>query len=365
MKVPLLQITAIGEFSPWARQFFTEFEEKEIIQVSWESSVDNFCRSALPGSKPAVVFIENSPESKKTIEKLCTCGKAIYLGWLAKSFSAQDFSFGMESRVYCMIESIRMDEKKIIGELKKLAALVDSDGQFQQILRAMKAILLQTEAEFPEIPMVAELRTAVKKLESYGLNNELNHLNLQQTSAGAESLFHKSQTLGESLIIVSELGRTGTLWVKGKTSDQEGKIEFLQGRVIEAVSGSCEGIKAIYRMFLWDQPKFLFNRKDPREANIAKNLDMDLFQVVRKGNSIKDRFERIRKDIPPAGLKLEVTPAAMSKDVALAPNEFLTLSSVIEHGVVSHVVDFNPMPDIDIYESLISLKRNQMLRKSA
>lgn len=365
MKVPLLRTVAVGEFSPWARQLFTSLSEKEIVEVTMEPDFVLFSKALAASVKPTVVFLENNSESKKTIEKLCESGKPIYLIWLAKSFSKEDLSLALENRFYTVIEAIKYDEKSTILNLKRLSQLVDSSNHFNQILRAMKSILLQTEAEFPDLPMVGELRNAVKRLEGQGLLNEFNHLKTNQTGENAEALFHKAQTLGEALMTIHDLERTGVLWIRGKGSDEEGKIDFFQGKVNQAVAGGCEGTKAIYRMFLWDQPRFLFNRKDPREVEVTHHLQSDINHLVKMGNFYKEKFEKIRSNIPLPGFKLEVVPGAVNNDTMIESNDFSVLSSVIEFGTVGNLVDFNDLPDVEVYESLVNLKRNNMIRRAS
>ncbi len=365
MKVPLLRIVAVGEFSPWAKQFLNSFEEKEIIEVTIEPNIDNFCQSLVPLNKSTVVFIDHNTDSHKNIQKICGSGKPTYIVWLGKLFTKEDLHTAFEQRIYCIFESTKIKENEVVSKLRNLSQLLDSDGQFQQILRAMKAILLQTEAEFPEIPMVTELRTAVKKLESHGLKNELNHFNRQPSSDSSENIFHKNQNLGEALLTINELERTGSLWVRGNGTDQEGKVDFLQGKITQTTSGGCEGIKAIFRMFLWDKPRFLFYRRDPREALIAEPMDLDILQLVKTGAIYKEKFEKIRKEIPAEGFKLEINPGNLNGDVSLTRNDFSTLSSVIEFGTVATIVDFNALADVEIYESLINLRRNNMIRKVA
>lgn len=365
MKVPLLKTVAVGEFSSWARNFLNVIEEKEIIELQMEPSIDQFCRSLVPAIRPAVVLIENNPEAKKGIQKICSTGKPLYIIWVGKSFSKEDLTFAFDQRVYCLFESIQAPEKEVISKLRNLAQLVESDAQFQQILRAMKSILLQTEAELPNIPMVHELRTAVKKLENHGLKNELNHLSSQKSASSQENIFQKNQSLGDAIIIINELERTGTLSVRGSTAENEGKIEFIQGKITMASAGGSEGIKAILRMFLWDSCRMLFFRKDPREAVINKHIDLDIMHLSKLGSVYKDKFEKLRKEIPAPNMKLEFDPAALDTSTALTSNEFSTLSSVVEYGTVATIVDFNPLPDVEVYESLISLRKNRLIKKAA
>ncbi|NBX68965.1 MAG: DUF4388 domain-containing protein [Proteobacteria bacterium] len=364
MKVPLLKVVAVGEFEPWAKQFIASMQENEIIEVKFEPNIEVFCGTVVPSNYPTVVFIENNSDNRKNILKICSLERPIYILCLGKQFSREDFQFALEQRIYWLFEVTKVDEKDAIERLQNLSRLVESDGQFQQILRAMKSILLQTEAEFPEIPMVAELRKAVKKLESHSLKNELNHLGFHKMGEVSENLFHKNQTLGEALVTINELERTGVMWVRGNQPEQEGKIEFLQGRIVMASAGGCEGTKAIYRMFLWDKATLLFYRKDPSESSLVEHIDIDINQLSKMGELHKSKFEGLRNELPPPNLKLEINPEMIDKETALSRSDFSVLSSIVEFGTVSTVVDFNALPDVEIYESLIALRKSNLIHKS-
>lgn len=364
MTVPLLRLVAVGEFSTWARQFFNSFEENELVELTLEPSVETFCSSSSVINKPVVVVVENNSESRNNIQTITKSGRPVYLVWMGKSFTKEDLSFALESRIYFVLESGKSDENLTIQNLKKLSSLVETDNQFEQILRAMKSILLQTEAEFPDIPMMAELRTAVKRLEGLRQKNEFNHKETAASGENSDIPFHKTQTLDDVFVTLNELERTGVLWVRGGNPEEEGKIEFLQGKPIHASAGGCEGVKAILRMFLWDKPRFLFNRRDPRETSVAETMDVDIPRLVKMGLRGKERFEVIRKEIPLPGFKIEVKPGALSEETALTPNDFSTLSSVVEFGVVQAMLNFNPLPDIEIYESLISLRKSNLILRA-
>jgi len=363
MNVPLLRLVAVGEFSAWARQFFNSFEENELVELTLEPSVDAFCGAPNLNNKPSVVVIENNSVSRTNIQTILKSGKPLYMVWMGKSFTKEDLSFALESRIYFVLESAKADEKLTIQNLKKLSGLVETDNQFEQILRAMKSILLQTEAEFPDIPMMTELRTAVKRLEGLRFKNEFNHREVATSGEGSDIPFHKTQTLDDVFETIHELERTGVLWVRGENSQEEGKIEFLQGKPTYASAGGCEGVKAILRMFLWDKPRFLFNRRDPRETSVAENMEVDIPRLVKNGLRGKERFEAIRKEVPLPGFKIEVNSGALNEQTALDANDFSTLSSVVEFGSVQAMLNFNPLPDIEIYESLINLRKSNMIRR--
>ena len=50
---------------------------------------------------------------------------------------------------------------------------------------------------------------------------------------------------------------------------------------------------------------------------------------------------------------------------SLSPDEFSTLASVVEFGHISQVLDYNPLPDVILYESLIQLRRQKMVMVAA
>ena len=205
-----------------------------------------------------------------------------------------------------------------------------------------------------------------KQLVLYGLKNEFSSTEEPKaTKEGSHVPFYKTQNFGDALMTVHDLERTGVLWARGPVPEQEAKIEFLQGKIISAVTGDTTGLKAIYRVFLWDSPRFLFYRKDPNEAVLVEQLDASMRHLVKQGEMLRDRYEKIRKELPPDSIRLEIDSHALHKDTALAFVDFSTLASTVEFGVVAHILDYNPLPDVDIYESLIRLRKHKIVRVSA
>lgn len=363
MKIPILNVFALGKFTPWANNILKSLEKQEVIKIDPDiRTVDSFCELANLNGKPSVVVIEQPATSRKEIEKICHLGRSVYLLGLAKNFTSDDLLYAIKSRIYFVFDSTQTDEMKLIEACKNLSNQVDSEHQFQQILRAMKSILLQTEAEIPDIPMVKELRTAISKMEHLEAQNEFNHMNLKGTEQHSDLIFHRAQTLSETLALVSEVGRTGTLWVKSKSKEKEGTIDFIQGRILGASVSGCDGVKAIYRMFIWGDPTFLFYRKDPREMSTIKPVGVDVAHIIRVGELLTQRFDKIKSKLPPSSLKLRVSSDSISDNFALSQNEFSTLSSVVEHETVENIVDFNPLSDVEIYESLITLRKNKIIQ---
>lgn len=363
MKVPVLRIVAVGEISPWGRQYLTALQEQDLIELSLEPNVPRFCKSIVPTAKPAVIFVENHPESRASIQSLRHCGRSLYIVWFGRAFTKEDFAYALDQRVYCVFENTRPDEKVVVEKLGQLSLNTESDFHFEQLIRAMKSIVVQAETDEVNLPILHEIKAAISKLESHGIRNEFNSLLDSPKGEQASHLpFHKTQDFGDALTTVHDLERTGVLWVKGASDNQEAKIEFLQGKIIAAVAGHTNGLKAIFRMFLWDTPRFLFNRKDAEDSVVVDHLEISIRHLVQQGEMLRERYERIRREIPPESIDLQMESQALHGDTSLPENDFSTLASIVEFENVSRILDFNQLPDVDIYESLIRLRKAKLIR---
>ncbi len=361
MKVPVCRVFSVGELTNWAKQFMNALQEAQLIDVTFETSVQRFCEGTTPNM--AVVFLENAPDVHKAIIKIRKSGRNSLIVWYGKLFAKEDLMFAMENRVYWILEGPRADERKVIETVKRVARNAELFQNFEQHFHSVKSILLQGDENETLKPVLQEIRTALSKLERTGLTNEYLGEHVDQAQKAEEKLpFHQSQDLGDALMTVHDLERTGALWVRGALPNQEGKVEFLQGKIVAALSGDVRGMKAIYRMFLWDEPRFLFSRIDPQEYVFEDHLNISLKHFCEEAQDYRRRFEKIRRELPPAELRLELEPSALHAGTQLPPEDFSTLASVIEFGSVMEVVDFNPLPDAVLYESLIGLRKRNIIR---
>ena len=371
MKVPTCRVLAIGELSTWGKQFLTNLETNSLAEVHYEASVQTFCSNAAPQARITVLFAENLPDSRQAIQRLRVSPRRFFLVWFGRAFTKEDLAFAIEHRVYCVFEQSRADEKKIAEAIGRIGVALEMTDQFEQMIHSLKALLLQAETDVGMLPLVNEIKTALSKLERTGLYNEF--------SGGAENKdgnekdsklpFHKAQGFGDALSTVHNLERTGVLWVRGGLPGQEGKVEFLQGKIIAAqagdIRGGIRGLKAIYRMFLWDEPRFLFTRRDPQSVTFEEQIEQSMKYICMEGEELSRRFSRIRHELPPAEIKLELEPSSLHSGTQLSSEDFSTLSSVIEFGHVGQVLNYNLQPDVNIYESLIRLKKNKLIRVAA
>lgn len=363
MKVPVLRALCLGEFSTWGKQFIEALHSKHILDTTHEPSIQRYMELET-GLAPHAVILENVPESQQYILKIRHSGKKAYLIWIGRGFSKEDLTLAIEKRIYCVIEAQKNSGQKSVEDLTQLALTIGRMEQFEEITRSLKSILLQAEGEIPK-PILDEIKVAVSHMEPLGLINEFSGAaqEPQMKSDGMLPLA-KEQGLADALSTVYNLERTGVLWVRGPLENEEGKIEFLQGKIVSAIAGEVHGIKAIYRMFLWDSPRFLFMRRDAKEATVEEVIDQSLKSLCNDGLQWKKRYESIRREVPPSNLKLELEPSSLHAGTNLGLQEFSVLASVIEFSRVSEVLDYNPLPDVSILEALISLKKNNLIRVS-
>jgi hypothetical protein len=362
MRIPSLKVTCIGETSAWGKQFLAELQQADVVEVRHEPNVMRFA-NALHSAEQQIFFMENFPESRNWITMLAQSAKSFYLVWFARSFSKEDLAFALEKRVYCVFENMKHDDKRIVDNLQKLLMNYEAKAQYDHLIRSMKAILVQAETDEEAKPLVHEMKVAIGKLERCTIQNEFNHQHIYDNEGSEERLpFYQTQDFGDAMLTVEDLERTGVLWIRGKLPFQEGRVEFLQGKLIAASAGDTTGLKAIYRMFLWDDPRFLFSRKDPKEVVSEKPIDTSLKHICREGQSQRGRYDSVRRELPPSEIFLTLEPSSLHPDTGLLPTDFTTLATVLEFGRVSEILDYSSLPDVQVYESLIRLKKNQLIK---
>ncbi|MBI1862167.1 MAG: DUF4388 domain-containing protein [Deltaproteobacteria bacterium] len=348
------RVIVLGETTQWGKQFTAALQATQAFDFVFEALPEKFLESTQVGH-PQIVLIENLPGSRNVITKVRSGPRRVFLIWMGRSFTKEDLTFALENRVYGVFEDPKPEDPRMMKGLKGAAGNVEGAIQSEQILRSLKVVLLQHESDTDK-PFLTEIKTAIQKLERSSLQNEFASTQVvpvQKTEVAVP--FHESQAFSDALVTVHELERTGVLRVRGG-AQQEGTVEFLQGKLISANTGAVKGIKALYRMFLWDDTHFVFARRDVRSDSIQTDLNGELQEICDRGDELRERFQKIRKEIPPPSLVVAMEPKWMQISTTMTPHFFSTLSSVIEFGQVSLVMDYNPLSDVDVMENLIALK---------
>lgn len=353
--IPGCQITCIGEISAWGTQFLNQLKSSQVAEVNYSKQETDFQNQSSHQQFP-LIFLEHLPENKVLIEKILQGERKLLIALFGKNFSKEEVLGFFQNQVAWFFESVDLAHPSTQKGLKYLSAEQRKLTAENNLLRSLKSILIQNQDENDQ-PLVQEIKTGVTKLEALIFQKD----EATQPKKDTALFFYKLQTLVDCLLTIHELDRSGQLSVKSKNGD-EGLIEFIQGKIYSAATGRVVGLKAIYRMFTWDAPEFSFTRGQPQEdKKIEENISASVRNIVDEGERLKERFEKIRKNLPPFELRVDLLPAYLTKKVKLEPDLFLTLSSVIEFKKVDQVVDFNPLPDVIIYESLIELRKNKLI----
>jgi len=361
MIAPYSRVVCLGEVSLWGKQFIQTLVDKHVIEADFQPSINKYLDD-LKTTRPQIVFVENSPESRHWIMSLRESGRRFYILWFGKKFPKEDLSFAIEHRIYSVFESLMPEDKSVAKGIVAVSHLADHEDKFEVIVRSLKSILLQAEGDLAP-SLMGELKAAIGKVAEYGRQNEFSLESIAPSTQDAINLMiPRTEDLADALHTVESLERTGVLWVRGNQAMQEAKIEFLHGKIVSAASGEVHGLKAVYRAFLWDSPRFLFTRREPDEYSMGEEIKTGMNHICAEGIDYKARFEKIRKDIPRSDLVLELDPSYLHAGGRLAPDQFSALSSIVEFGKVAQVLDYNPLPDAALYETLIELRKHKMVK---
>ncbi|MCB0418985.1 MAG: DUF4388 domain-containing protein [Bdellovibrionaceae bacterium] len=360
MKVPLCRIVTLGEFTPWGAHFIEVLEKENVVEISQAESLKYLLDNDISGASQ-IVFLENGPEGRQYVGELRASGRKFYVVLIGKLFTKEDYAFAMHNRVFRVFENITPETPDVLAEIKHLADTVDREKKFELLVRSLKSVLLQAEGDVADSVM-SELKTAVGKLGTTVTFNEYTSPGAEKAQHHDKLMFHQSEDLPDVLETIDSLERTGVLYVKGPLPSEEGQINFLQGKIVSASTGVVHGLKAIYRMFLWDGPQFLFTRRDPEEMTFDDPINVSMKHINVEGAAHRRRYERVRQELPPNRIVLELDPGFLHPGVSLPKEDFYTLASVVEFGKVSQILDYNPLPDAVLFESLIQLRKLNMLR---
>lgn len=354
------RLTCLGSPSPWFKQFLGTLQQTGSFDIKFEAQVSAFLATPVPRSRVAAVILERSADAQETIETLRGSGRHCILIWAGKDFTKQDLVFAQKHRVHTVLESPRPDDANVLEQIRVAIGRAEASERAEGLIYSIKSVLLQLD-DAENGSVLAELKTGLMKFEKSALHSEFLG---EEGGVGTESHvpFHRGQAFADALLTVQDLERTGTLQVRGKQANLQGRVEFLQGRPVSAVCGEARGLKALFRMFLWEEAHFDFKRRAAQDAQVEEKMDLGLREICVEGEALCRRFDKIRSQLPPSQLRLSLEPSALHTGTKLDRPHFLTLSSVVELGKVSQILDYNPLPDVVLYECLIQLKRQGVIK---
>ncbi len=363
-----LRVVLLGETSPNGRQWLQQMQNDRILEIHEATDEASIFEDYERVKEVPVILIENSPTSRAQILSVRQAGSPSFIVWFGGSFSKEDFEFAMEHRVYAVLEKPGSGDNRAEEIFSRLARKVAKASGFNNLVGTLNELLVQGETEESANPIFGELRSATRKLEEIQSQNEFNFSHSQADSQVRKIQFeaplpgNSKEEVGSAIEAMEDLERTGTLWVKGKKAGEEGHIEFIQGKIVSAETGEIQGLKAIFRMFLWNNPNCLFSRESASEVPISEYLGPIPVDYIAQGRRYKVDFDAFNAEVPPGGIHLEMNIQGDLSNLELDRTQFNVLASVVEFGRVSEIVDYNTLPDCEIYQALIALRKSDVIR---
>lgn len=222
-------------------------------------------------------------------------------------------------------ERLRTGDHILIGELK---FLVGMDREVQEIFGIARKLSILEDSDLEPADEDPRVSFAGRDLENY-----------------FTSLLY-SQAQGE---------------VQVRSGHRRALVYFSGGVINHAVSGAVSGIKALLRAVTWPEAQWSFTAK--RDHNeLHDTLKLNLLGFTRAVQEAKKVLKKVQPFIPPSGVSLSVDPAAFRKKTDWSIAESRVLASVAEYSLVRDVLNYCPLPDMEIYDTLITLRKQGLLK---
>lgn len=163
----------------------------------------------------------------------------------------------------------------------------------------------------------------------------------------------KHLSMADLLQILSLNGRTGTLRL---TSDDggEGRIYFRDGRIIHADMPGVEGEKALFRLMMWAESRFVFEDLPP---SITETIRGATSSVLMDGFTHWDELRHLGDSLPGRSWHYSVHARVEGfiEHIDLGEAERDTLTGVKEGLSTGEILDTLPHRDLDIYRAILGM----------
>jgi CheY-like chemotaxis protein len=159
--------------------------------------------------------------------------------------------------------------------------------------------------------------------------------------------------------------KTGLIEVRqgGGRRAVSGRIDLLDGDVIQARIGSVAGEKALYRLLAWRRGRFAF-----REQPVARErggIERPTRALLREAKRQADEWRRTGNELPAPHARVALKVARSSLPSVLHPLTQEVLLSLELSSRVSDVLDRCTFPDYQVLRTLQTLVRRGMVEMRA
>jgi DNA-binding response OmpR family regulator len=168
-------------------------------------------------------------------------------------------------------------------------------------------------------------------------------------------------SMADLLQILSLNGRTGTLSLE-RDDGRAGRIYFREGRIIHAATEGIQGEKALFRLMMWPESRFVF---EGLPEDVTATIRGATSAVLMDGFTHWDELRHLGERIPPPEAQYQVRPrvAAFIDQVDLGAVERAVLSAVRDGLTAAEILDALPQRDLDIYRALLWMVEKGFLER--
>jgi hypothetical protein len=154
-------------------------------------------------------------------------------------------------------------------------------------------------------------------------------------------------------------GVSGELRLSSKL--KTGSIFFHDGIIIHAVTGSVNGLKALLRMFSWQEAQWRFNlRKQPHSDRTHVRIALNEFSKIYEA-WIK-AWSKVASFIPPHQMKLKVNAQKYLEKSSFTTKEVKVMAAIAEYTLVRDILNMcTGMVDVEIIQTLVHLRKQGII----
>jgi CheY-like chemotaxis protein len=168
-------------------------------------------------------------------------------------------------------------------------------------------------------------------------------------------------SLGELIELFHVNRKTGVIEVRqgGGRRAASGRIDLIDGDVVQARIGSVAGEKALYRLLAWRRGRFAF-----RELPIARErggIERPTRALLREAQRQADEWRRTGSELPAPHARVALKVARSSLPSVLHPLTQEVLLSLELSSRVSELLDRCSFPDYQVLRTLQTLIRRGMV----
>ncbi len=161
-----------------------------------------------------------------------------------------------------------------------------------------------------------------------------------------------------SLLQVLESDRTtGTLVIR--TAGREGKLHIHQGAIRHATLGRARGVKALYRLMVFEEGRFEFYipGRSPEYDTVEGDLQKHLLEAMRQ----KDELGAYRKQLPQGEVALSFKPGVNINPARVPGMVYEVMAAIRNYRTVDRILEFCQVPDFEICRVLVVLLKHDVV----